>query len=134
VSRVRPRWPLFWLYEKFADFGFSIWRPFCLLLGVTIVFGMVYLYLLLHSPLGSKATAWVWDGENASELARYAISQSIPLPGLDKMTQNLEETLFRRLGPVDRGLLLVLVVLHKLSALLALFLLGLGLRNLFKMK
>jgi hypothetical protein len=132
VSIVPPRWPLFWLYEKFADFGFSIWRPFCLLLGVMFLFGMLYLFL--HSPLGSKATVWVWDGEHALELARYAISQSIPLPGLDKMTQNLEETLFRRLGPVDRALLLVLVVLHKLSALLALFLIGLGLRNLFKMK
>jgi hypothetical protein len=100
-----------------------------LLLGVTIVFGMLYLLAAWLRGYG-----WVWDGEHASDLVRYVIAQSMPLPGLDKMTQNLEESLFRGLGPVDRAALLVLVVLHKVLVLLFLFLIGLALRNLFKMK
>jgi hypothetical protein len=76
--------------------------------------------------------AWVWDDRRALELVRYTFAQSVPLPGFDSTVKNLEDFLFP--GPLQKTVLVVLAIAHKFLALLFLFLIGLALRNLFKMK
>jgi hypothetical protein len=128
-QRRQFRWGLFWLYEQFADYGFSVARPFLGFVGSYLIF--LLLYALLHSPVASEDTAWVWDGTHASELVRYALAQ-MPLPGLEGTAQSFEGDLFP--APYQRIVLSVVVIMHKLAVLLFLFLIGLGLRNTFKMK
>lgn len=53
---------------------------------------------------------------------------------MDKITDNLERSLFPGLPPLLSMLLFAITVFQRLGTLVLLFLVGLALRNLFKMK
>jgi len=57
------------------------------------------------------------------------------LPGLDKWSDSLRQCLFPTASGAWQGIMLAgILMLHKAFSLLAFFLMGLALRNLFKMK
>ena len=125
---LKQRW-LFWLYRWTSDYGFRLDRPALLLLATFLVFMLIYDGLTGLTPCFS----WQTDCRFNYELLQFALLQSLPLPGLDKWSDSLRQSLFT--DPGWRSALLPLaVMLHKGISLLAVFLLGLALRNLFKMK
>ncbi|MDI9334027.1 MAG: hypothetical protein QM533_06590 [Cytophagales bacterium] len=121
--------PLYGAYWAFSDYGDSIARPFILLFVTWIVCAAIY-----GSSAGLSACL---PFQNACSIdstwAEFSLVQSLPLPGLDKLSETLRQKLF----PPDRligvGVTLA-VILHKAILLLTLFLGGLALRNLFKLK
>lgn len=123
-SHAPAKW-LYIAYRELADFGFSIRRP-TLLLVIT---------LLLMLPL----YAWqaglqaCWPGATGcgmtGPLIQFASAHA--LPGFEKLAEPASKTLFGD----QLGVFTVLtLLLHKAVSVLALFLIGLALRNLFKMK
>lgn len=118
---------LFWLYSRFSDYGFSLWRPMVLLFLTLPIFALIYSCLACLTP------CWLWtEGcQIKSELWQFTLMQALPLPGFDKWSESLRECLFLK---HPSAWLPFFVMLHKTIALLALFLSGLALRNLFKMK
>jgi hypothetical protein len=86
--------------------------------------GLSYLNNCLPDPARcSFSTAWI----------EFSLTQALPLPGLDKLSENLRGKLFPADGLISIGVTFF-VILHKVITLLALFLMGLALRNLFKLK
>ena len=113
--------PLYLAYQWFSDFGFSVARP--MLLWAAAVLGFAYIYGG-YSPLITCYTL----AENCqvqTDWLQYSLAQSLPLPGLDKLP-----LIEKSANTVATGWL----VLHKTISLAALFLAGLALRNLFKLK
>jgi uncharacterized protein YjbI with pentapeptide repeats len=120
---------LYKAYFLCSDYGFSITRP-AVLLAVTLAAMMliygVLSYLNNCLPDANNchfSTAWI----------EFSLLQSLPLPGLDKLSDTLRGKLFPTEGLISIGVT-VAVILHKAISLLALFLMGLALRNLFKLK
>ncbi len=128
ATRRLNKW-MFWLYSYFSDYGFSLYRPICLLLATFFIF------ILIYSCLADLTFCWWWaeDCQIKSELWQFTLIQTLPLPGFDKWSESLREGLFPK-GDWQSVLLTVFVMLHKAIAFLAVFLFGLALRNLFKMK
>lgn len=62
----------------------------------------------------------------------FSLLQGLPISGFDSMAEKLHRELFSH--QVAATSVLVTVLFHKTISLLALFLTGLALRNLFKMK
>ncbi len=124
----RLKW-MFLLYSYFSDYGFSLNRPMYLLLATFPIFALIY------SWLADLTLCWYWaeDCQIKSELWQFTLMQTLPLPGFDKWSESLREGLSLK-GGWKIALLPVFVMLHKAIALLAVFLFGLALRNLFKMK
>ncbi|WP_372659003.1 hypothetical protein, partial [Hydrogenophaga sp.] len=125
VEMLPPRF-LYLLYAGLSHFGFSIARPMWLfvlaLLLAVVVYG-VQADLRLCSPFGADACRMT------GPLLQFGFAHA--LPGFEKLADPATHTLF----PNGLGVWTVLtVLLHKLVSVLALFLAGLGLRNLFKMK
>lgn len=123
-SRDPAQW-LYIAYRELADFGFSVRRP-ALLLVVTLLL-MLPLYAWqagLHVCLPSSA-----DCSMTGPLIQFASAHA--LPGFEKLAEPASKTLFGE----HLGVWTVLtLLLHKAISVLALFLIGLALRNLFKMK
>ncbi len=122
------RW-LFWAYKEFSDYGFSVTRPLRYwglgVLALTAFYGLL-------SWLGQCGGS-VQACRFAPQWLEFLLLQTLPLPGLDK----LSETASKAFWPVGAwwGLALsALVIVHKTISLAALFLIGLALRNLFKLK
>lgn len=120
---------MFLLYGKLANYGFSFRRPLCFWLLSTGVCGLFY--GLIAGPYPSFATGVDWS--RTAEWAQFTVINAVPLPGFDRTLTELREALF---GPRETTLLAAAVIelLHKAVSLLALFLTGLALRNLFKLK
>ena len=124
----RSRDPTRWLYSAYrdlADFGFSVQRPVLLLLATLFV--MLPLYAV------QAGLHLCWPGSSACSktgpLLQFATAHA--LPGFEKPAEPASRALFGdHLGVWTVRTLL----LHKAVSLLALFLIGLALRNLFKMK
>ena len=74
-----------------------------------------------------------FDSDRTSEWAQYVLLNAVPLPGLSELQQDLRDALFVETGGVQLAAVL-LETFHKTCALIALFLTGLAVRNLFKMK
>ncbi|MEQ1814802.1 MAG: hypothetical protein ABL860_10205 [Candidatus Nitrotoga sp.] len=119
---------LYQLYEKISDYGFSLMRPlkywlYCLA-GFTLIYG------LLTGTYG-------WNGniswERTMQWMHYALLNAVPLPGFDKTLDVLRSELFSK-AAIIQFLVTMLEILHKTVSLVAFFLIGLALRNLFKMK
>lgn len=129
------RW-LFSLYRQISNFGFSLLRPTILLFGALLIASIIY-GCIYHWKTGlSSCLLWQDNCQFNYDLMQFGIIQSLPLPGLDKWGDALRENLFGIVNN-DRtiGLALTMaMMLHKAVSLLALFLIGLALRNLFKMK
>lgn len=125
---LKQRW-LFWLYRWTSDYGFRLDRPPLLLLAAFLVFMLIYDGLTGLTP----CLSWQTDCRFNYKLLQFTLLQSLPLPGLDKWSDSLRQSLFPDSG-WRSALLPLAVMLHKGVSLLAVFLLGLALRNLFKMK
>ncbi len=119
-----------WLYRTYSvisDFGFSISRPLVLFVLTTFFATLIYADQagLIFDPAGSQTAA----------LVQFSIASAIP--GLEKLAEPAGIRLFGDLakGIANYNVWVVFTLLaHKAASLLALFLIGLALRNLFKMK
>jgi uncharacterized protein YjbI with pentapeptide repeats len=120
---------LFQAYKTFSDYGFSITRP--LKYGGLGVLVLTALYGLL-SWLGQCGLS-VQTCYFAPQWLEFSLLQTLPLPGLDKLSEAASKAFWPQ-GAWWRFGLSALVVLHKTLSLAALFLTGLALRNLFKLK
>lgn len=127
-------------YWLLSDFGLSPIRPL-ILTGV-----MAIAFTILHS--GLSTFGWSSDLYNGCHsaiksdpnlhrqyIARYVITNAIPLPGTEKTQEFLRNKLFDECKrPWVMTVASILELMHRATSLVALFLLGLSLRNLFKMK
>lgn len=108
---------LFRLYKWLSGYGFSLKRP----LGLFVVSWLVFAGVCADY---SKALDWLsFDWAALLNCLSYSLAQALPLPGLDKLSSEAFKDV-----PV------VLLILHKVVSFTALFLGGLALRNLFKLK
>ncbi len=126
--------PRRWLYSAYAflsDYGFSVGRPAGLLLGTLVLAWLGYGWLA-----GYSACIPLWSSCAPSrEWFEFGLLNAFPLPGLDKYAEGLRSTLFpAHLHPLAQVLVTVVVIAQKAFSLVAFFLMGLALRNLFKMK
>ncbi len=127
-------------YWLLSDFGLSPIRPL-ILTGV-----MAMIFTILHN--GLSTFGWSSDLYNGCHsaiksdpnlhrqyIARYVITNAIPLPGTEKTQEFLRNRLFDECKrPWVMTVASILELMHRATSLVALFLLGLSLRNLFKMK
>ena len=127
-----PNWWLYWLYEKLSDFGFSVNRPLLLFALTTIVSVGLYACqadLALCRPWSPTCNA-------TAPLLQFGLAHA--LPGFEKLAEPAAIKLFGDAagkGVADLGLFTVITLFaQKTVSLLSLFLIGLALRNLFKMK
>ena len=122
------RW-LFRAYAFFSDYGFSVVRPLqyggLAMLALTMIYG-------LWSGLG-QCVLGAGTCDFAPQWLEFSLIQALPLPGLEKLSEAASKTFWPD-GPWWALLLSVLVITHKVISLAFLFLAGLALRNLFKMK
>ncbi len=120
---------LFRAYRTFSDYGFSITRPLRYwglgVLVLTVVYGL--LSWLGQCGLSTLACDFT------PKWLEFSLLQTLPLPGLEKLSGNASEAFWPEGAWWGLGLS-VLVILHKTLSLAALFLIGLALRNLFKLK
>ena len=108
------------LYWTLADYGFSIFRPLTLLVLSVFLFSSAY-----GSSQGAvTCIAWTDACVFQSDWLRISILQSLPLSGLEKLEPTHNLSLCYSIA----------LVAHKAVSLLAIFLIGLALRNLFKLK
>lgn len=129
------RW-LYRVYKEVADYGFSLIRPFAWGLGLTGLFAIVYGALMrgANTTAGfavfSKAPI---DWQLTTQWVQFILLNLLPLPGFDSTLKELRSTLFGNSGwwPL---LATIAEATHKICVLLAVFLIGLALRNLFKLK
>lgn len=126
------RW-FFKAYQVVSEYGFSVVRPMAYLVALPFGWLMVlYACLSLFSLVptgafdeGGFSTTW------SSQLLRWSLSNAIPIPGVD-IAGKLRPALF---GDGYLSVIaLALELIQKLLALIAWFLSGLALRNLFKIK
>jgi uncharacterized protein YjbI with pentapeptide repeats len=115
-------------YRLLSNYGFSIWRPLAMLFIAWLLFAATYgslanLTICLPFQAGcSINSAWL----------EFSLLQALPLPGVDKLEVDLHKELFvPKAAPIW---VTMTILFHKTISLLALFLTGLALRNLFKMK
>ncbi|MGZ8096570.1 MAG: pentapeptide repeat-containing protein [Methylosarcina sp.] len=120
---------LFVVYKWVSDYGFSLSRPTLLWLGFMLPF------LLIYSLLANLTQCFPWqaDCHIRYDVLQFTLLQALPLPGLDKWSDSLRSCLFPKEG-WSSVWVIVAVMFHKTISLLAVFLFGLALRNLFKMK
>jgi hypothetical protein len=125
----RTRILLFSTYKCFSDYGFSFYRPINFLVVSTLFFWGIY------TALANTTICFSIDSscQLNTELIQFTLLQSLPLPGLDKWSDTLRLCLFPTEGLKSVAFTIALM-LHKAVSLLAVFLFGLALRNLFKMK
>jgi uncharacterized protein YjbI with pentapeptide repeats len=119
---------LYTAYSLFSDYGLSAKRPLIALGVVTLASLPLY---GLAAGLKPSATP---DWHATIQLVEYAALNALPVPGIDKTLTSLWEDLSSS-GPVRVGILMPLVqFVHRWTALLAFFFIGLALRNFFKLK
>lgn len=129
------RW-LYRVYKEVADYGFSLIRPLAWGLGLTGLFAIVY--GLLMCGAGQSAGLAVlskapYDHQLTTQWAQFVLLNLFPLPGFDGTLKDLRSALFGTSGwwPL---LATIAEAMHKICVFLAVFLIGLALRNLFKLK
>ena len=122
VLREGFTWILYKAYSVLSDYGFSVARPLVLMVAAWLVFATIY----GHSS--GQEVCWVWYAgcELRGDWLGYSLRQALPIFGFDKP----EHTTSLAMKDVAVGWLF----LHKTISLAALFLIGLALRNLFKLK
>lgn len=123
---------LFRLYSFFSDYGFSVSRPFVRLVVIPLLVTVpIYGWLADFTP----CFLWQTECQIRYDLLQFSLIQALPLPGLDKWSDTLRQCLFPTASGAWQGIMLTgILILHKALSLLAVFLMGLALRNLFKMK
>jgi uncharacterized protein YjbI with pentapeptide repeats len=129
------RW-LYRVYKEVAGYGFSLIRPFAWGLCLTGLLAIVYGVLMWGSgttpgfAIFGKAPI---DWQLTTQWVQFVLINLLPLPGFDETLKELRSTLFGNSGwwPL---LATIAEAMHKICVLLAVFLIGLALRNLFKLK
>jgi uncharacterized protein YjbI with pentapeptide repeats len=123
-SRDPAKW-LYIAYRELANFGFSVQRP-VLLLVITLL-----LMLPLYAWQAGLQACWPNSPGCSLTGPLFQFAAAHALPGFEKLAEPASKALFGE----QMGVWTVLTLLHhKAVSLLALFLIGLALRNLFKMK
>lgn len=122
VLREGFTWILYKAYSVLSDYGFSVARPLVLMVAAWLVFATIY----GHSS--GQEVCWVWYAgcELRGDWLGYSLRQALPIFGFDKP----DHPTSLAMKDVAVGWLF----LHKTISLAALFLIGLALRNLFKLK
>jgi uncharacterized protein YjbI with pentapeptide repeats len=124
------RW-LFVAYKKFSDYGFSVIRPLTYwviaILCLTAIYGLLSWMGQCGPSLDGNACVFT------PQWLEFSLLQTLPLPGLDKLSEVASKA-FWPAGAWWGLALSLLVIVHKTISLAALFLIGLALRNLFKIK
>lgn len=107
-------------YWAMADYGFSVFKPIILLVLSIVLFSSAYgaSQGAMTCIVGSDACLF------QPEWLKISILQSLPLFGLEKLEPSSHLSLCFSIA----------LVAHKAVSLLAVFLIGLALRNLFKLK
>ena len=127
---------LYRVYKEVADYGFSLSRPFWCGLGLTGLFAIVYGFLIWGAgktagfAILNKAPI---DWQLTTQWAQFVLLNLLPLPGFDETLKELRSALFGSSG-VYPLLAIIAEAMHKICVFLAVFLIGLALRNLFKLK
>lgn len=126
------RW-IYAIYKKVANYGFSIWSPaFFLILIPAVIAGSMYgIAASRHQCPELLSSNCQFNTSLLIEIVEFSLLQTLPLPGLDRLSELFRLSLFR-----DSQLTLVtaLITMQKMFALLGWFFVALALRNLFKMK
>jgi hypothetical protein len=112
-------WVLYKAYSMLSDYGFSVARPLVLLVAAWLVFAAIY---GSHSNGQTICMVWMEGCELQINWLNFSLQQALPLPGFDKLDHPI------------KGVAVGWLFLHKTISLAALFLIGLALRNLFKLK
>lgn len=127
---------LYHIYKEVSDYGFSLIRPLVWGLVLTGLFAVIY-GLLMWGSDQSAGLAFLTNAQYNHHLTiqwlQFTLLNLFPLPGFNDTLQELRDNLFGDSGwwPL---LAIIVEVLHKICILLAIFLIGLALRNLFKLK
>ena len=125
-----PRKQLFRLYEACSDYGFSLRRPIGLWLITLVVLGALYGWQTAPPFILNNGQQMNWPV--MLQWVQYTLINAVPLPGSELTLKELRGPLFGSTAP--SLWLTVLEMLHKTISFVSLFLVGLALRNLFKMK
>ena len=124
---------LFKAYKTFSDYGFSVARPMLYLAFLPIAWmtlGYACLSLFQLVPSGvflHKRPESTW----LAQILHLSLTSALPIPGID-LAKELRSSLFG--NGVIASIALILEMLQKILSLTGLFLAGLALRNLFKLK
>ncbi|WMW08118.1 pentapeptide repeat-containing protein [Pseudomonas entomophila] len=120
---------LFYFYEKLSRYGSSLSRPLFAYLASFILFSCIYAVLswATHCLPTTQRCSFNMAG------VEFAVLQAIPLPGLEKMAEPLRLALIASDGFISLAATIV-IVLQKSISLLLIFLVGLALRNIFRIK
>lgn len=142
----RGRQALYSIYKACSYYGASIHRPILIMMISSAIFAASYGGLAnwrTGNLLATDSSEINW--ERTTEWFRYLTINTIPVPGFDKTQAQLRDSLYgnafahqderrRNVEAVILTLAMSLEIAHKLISLGCAFLLGLALRNLFKMK
>jgi uncharacterized protein YjbI with pentapeptide repeats len=120
---------LYALYGGLSDYGVSVRRPIFWFFACVIAFATMY------AGFSESTTLWMpgraFDGLQTLRWLTYSFVNSLPLGGLDDASRELRKVLL----PLEVSpWLSIALAFHKILSLLFLFLIGLALRNIFKMK
>lgn len=113
------------LYAALSNFGFSVARPVALFFSSLLMAAMAYASQAGLTWCGDQAVACSMTGH----LVQFTLGHA--LPGFEKFAEPATKALF---GDFLGVWTVLTLLLHKAVSVLALFLIGLALRNLFKMK
>lgn len=119
VIRAYGTWLLYWLYRQVSDYGLSVVRPLLMLFILVLLFAQIS---GTYTHVESCFDIWKDTCNIQGDWLKYSLQQALPLPGFDKIE------------PTIKDVSLFWLVFHKTLSLAALFLIGLALRNLFKLK
>jgi len=126
------RW-LFKLYKELSDYGFSAMLPTTYLLLapfflMALLYGLIAEVYVLNKYEGLQdiPSSFFWN------LLKWSLTSGLPIPGID-VSKELRACLFGA-GTALSVLAIIFEMLHKALTFLGLFLIGLALRNLFKLK
>lgn len=113
--------PLYKLYSLSSDYGFSLWRPLVSFFVVLVIFAFWY------GHYDKVPICWSLDAGCTLQKnwLEFSLAQSLPLTGFDKLEV---------FDPIKKAVPVFVLASHKIISLACLFLAGLALRNLFRLK
>ena len=122
------------LYEWASNYGRSILRPSVRLFWLTVAFTFIYCWAATGEPAGCDAI-WdaIWDAKwdaKWQDALNLALSNALPFI---LSSRGQAEDVFQVLFPEKTVCLVVLTYLQSLFSLVFIFLIGLGLRNRFRL-
>lgn len=129
------------IYNCVSRYGFSLYRPIVVWSAAVLICGLVHACLADLSLLRERG-----DNPHWSSLLQYVSINALPFPGSDLVQESVRCDLFPKRTacpnspdprPPDsehRSAAVLVEGIHKTLSVIMLFLIGLALRNLFKMK